>query len=212
VILATMATIIASQAVISGAFSVTQQAMQLGFIPRCASSTPALGGGADLHPGDQWALLVMVHRRWCSLPKLQQPHRGLRDRGDRGDVHRHLPASVLLLTIWKWRMWVALPLLALFFFVDIAYFAANLTKVPDGGWFPLLVGVACSPAHHLGQGPQADDPADERGGDAGAIFIKSAAGSAARVPGTAVFMTTTPDGIPTRCSTISSTTRCCTSG
>src|SRR3712207_7168410 len=47
--------------------------------------------------------------------------------------------TVVLFSLWKWKPWIAVPLLAIFFMVDIAYFAANLTKVPDGGWFPLLV-------------------------------------------------------------------------
>jgi KUP system potassium uptake protein len=105
--------------------------------------------------------------------------------------------SVLLLTIWKWRLWVTIPLLALFFIVDIAYFAANLTKVPDGGWVPLLIGVIIFTM--LTTWAKGRKLMIERMNEAAmpiSIFIKSAANSAARVPGTAVFMTTTPDGIP----------------
>src|SRR3546814_9496025 len=49
--------------------------------------------------------------------------------------------SVVLFTLWKWRAWKALPVLAVFFIVDIAYFGANLIKVPDGGWVPLAIGL-----------------------------------------------------------------------
>src|SRR3546814_8600220 len=49
--------------------------------------------------------------------------------------------SVVLFTLWKWPAWKALPILAVFFIVDIAYFGANLIKVPDGGWVPLAIGL-----------------------------------------------------------------------
>jgi KUP system potassium uptake protein len=198
VILATMATIIASQAVISGAFSVTQQAMQLGFIPRLRIlHTSASAAGQIYIPVINWALLVMVIvlvLTFQSSSNLTAAY-GIAVTG--AMFIDTCLLSVLLLTIWKWRRWVALPLLALFFFVDIAYFAANLTKVPDGGWFPLLVGVAVFVL--LTTWAKGRKLMIQRMNEAAmpvSIFIKSAAGSAARVPGTAVFMTTTPDGIP----------------
>ena len=198
VILATMATIIASQAVISGAFSVTQQAMQLGFIPRLRIlHTSASAAGQIYIPIINWALLVMVIAlviTFQSSSNLTAAY-GIAVTG--AMFIDTCLLSVLLLTIWKWRLWVVLPLLALFFFVDIAYFAANLTKVPDGGWFPLLVGVVIFIL--LTTWAKGRQLMIERMNEAAmpiSIFIKSAAGSAARVPGTAVFMTTTPDGIP----------------
>ena len=51
---------------------------------------------------------------------------------------------VLLVSVWKWKWWYAAPVVALFLIIDGAYFAANLFKVPDGGWFPLLVGFIAS--------------------------------------------------------------------
>jgi KUP system potassium uptake protein len=193
-----MATIIASQAVISGAFSVTQQAMQLGFIPRLRIlHTSASAAGQIYIPIINWALMVMVIvlvLTFQSSSNLTAAY-GIAVTG--AMFIDTCLLSVLLLTIWKWRMWVALPLLALFFFVDIAYFAANLTKVPDGGWFPLLVGVAVFVL--LTTWAKGRKLMIDRMNEAAmpiSIFIKSAAGSAARVPGTAVFMTTTSDGIP----------------
>jgi KUP system potassium uptake protein len=105
--------------------------------------------------------------------------------------------AVVLLTLWKWNRVLAYSLLAIFFIVDIAYFSANLTKVPDGGWFPLLVGlVAFTLLTTWAKGRklmiermnEASMPID--------IFIRSASTSAVRVQGTAVFMTTAADGIP----------------
>ena len=93
------------------------------------------------------------------------------------------------------------------------YFGANLLKVPDGGWFPLLIGaIAFTLLTTWAKGrklmidrmAEASLPIE--------VFIKSAATSAARVPGTAVFMTSSIERrARTRCCTISSTTRCCTS-
>jgi KUP system potassium uptake protein len=198
VILATMATIIASQAVISGAFSVTQQAMQLGFIPRLRMiHTSASAAGQIYIPVINWALLVMVILlvlMFQSSSNLASAY-GIAVTG--AMFIDTCLLSVLLLTIWKWRLWVTIPLLALFFIVDIAYFTANLTKVPDGGWFPLMVGVIIftmlttwAKGRKLMIERMSEDTMPV------SIFIKSAAGSAMRVPGTAVFMTTTPDGIP----------------
>ena len=66
--------------------------------------------------------------------------------------------AVVLFRLWQWTEMAASRLLALFFLVDGAYLAANLTKVPDGGWFPLLVGLhRLHLPHHLGEGPPADD-------------------------------------------------------
>jgi KUP system potassium uptake protein len=198
VILATMATIIASQAVISGAFSVTQQAMQLGFIPRLRiQHTSASAAGQIYIPIVNWALLVMVISLVISFQSSSNLTAAYGIAVTGAMFIDTCLLSVLLLTIWNWRLWVTIPLLALFFIVDIAYFTANLTKVPDGGWVPLLIGVIIFTM--LTTWAKGRKLMIQRMNEAAmpvSIFIKSAANSAARVPGTAVFMTTTPDGIP----------------
>ena len=105
--------------------------------------------------------------------------------------------AVLLFSLWKWPRWASIPLLAIFFIVDATYFAANLTKVPDGGWFPLLIGVVIFTfLTTWARGRKLMIARMNEGAMPVQVFIKSAANSAARVPGTAVFMTTSPDGIP----------------
>ena len=105
--------------------------------------------------------------------------------------------TVVLFSLWKWRPWVAIPLLAVFFMVDIAYFGANLTKVPDGGWFPLLIGlIAFTFLTTWARGRKLMIDSMREAAMPVEIFVKSAANSATRVPGTAVFMTTAPDGVP----------------
>jgi KUP system potassium uptake protein len=198
VILATFATVIASQAVISGAFSVTQQAMHLGFIPRLRiQHTSEAAMGQIYIPVVNWMLMVMVillvlfFRNSSNLAAAY----GIAVTG--AMFIDTCLLTVVLLSLWKWKPWLALPVLAVFFLVDIAYFAANLIKVPDGGWFPLLVGLfAFTLLTTWARGRQLMIKRMNEAAMPAAIFIKSAASSATRVPGTAVFMTTAADGIP----------------
>ena len=198
VILATMATVIASQAVISGAFSVTQQAMQLGFIPRVRIlHTSESAMGQIYIPVINWSLMVMV----ILLVLFFQTSSNLAAAYGIAVTGAMLIdaclLSVVLFQLWKWKPWLAVPALALFFLVDIAYFAANLTKVPDGGWFPLLIGlIAFTLLTTWARGRKLMIKRMNEAAMPISIFIKSAATSATRVPGTAVFMTTTLDGIP----------------
>ncbi|MFV0622795.1 potassium transporter Kup [Sphingomonas sp. ac-8] len=198
VFLATMAAIIASQAVISGAFSVTQQAIQLGFIPRLRiDHTSAATAGQIYIPLINWALMVMVillvltFRTSSNLTAAY----GIAVTG--AMLIDTCLLAVLLFALWRWPVYYALPLLAVFFLVDGAYFAANLTKVPDGGWFPLMIGIIVFVL--LTTWAKGRKLMIERLREAAMpirIFIQSAANSASRVPGTAVFMTSTPDGVP----------------
>jgi KUP system potassium uptake protein len=198
VLLATCATVIASQAVISGAFSVTQQAIQLGFIPRLRIlHTSETAAGQIYIPTINWALMVMVILlvlTFQSSSNLAAAY-GIAVTG--AMFIDTLLLAVVFTTLWKWPAWKALPLIALFFTVDVAYFGANLLKVPEGGWFPLVIGViaftllttwAKGRKLMLDRMAEASLPME--------VFIKSAATSAARVPGTAVFMTSSAKGVP----------------
>ena len=198
VVLATLATIIASQAVISGAFSVTQQAIQLGFLPRMKIvHTSASAFGQIYIPTVNWTLLVLVMALvlgFQSSSNLAAAY-GIAVTGTM--FIDTLLLAVLVVTIWRWATWWAVPLLAIFALVDFAYFASNLTKVPDGGWFPLVIGLigftgltTWSRGRALMQERLRDSSMPIE------VFIKSAAAAATRVPGTAVFMTTSPVGVP----------------
>jgi KUP system potassium uptake protein len=198
VILATLATIIASQAVISGAFSVTQQAIQLGFIPRLRIlHTSASAAGQIYIPVVNWALMVMVILLVLSFGSSSSLAAAYGIAVTGAMLIDTFLIAVVLFHLWKWNRATALVLLAIFFVVDIAYFSANLTKVPDGGWFPLLVGfVAFTLLTTWAQGRKLMIGRMNEAAMPARIFIKSAANSATRVPGTAVFMTTSSDGIP----------------
>ena len=198
VILATMATFIASQAVISGAFSVTHQAIQLGFIPRLTiKHTSASEAGQIYIPAINWAimiaviLLVLTFQTSSNLASAY----GIAVTG--AMFIDTCLLAIVVLTLWKWKWWYAIPLIGIFFVVDGAYFAANLTKVPDGGWFPLLVGgVAFILLTTWAKGRKIMRENMAEAAMPIEIFTKSAKNSATRVPGTAVFMASSSAGVP----------------
>ena len=198
VILATMATIIASQAVISGAFSVTQQAIQLGFIPRIRiTHTSETAAGQIYIPAINWALMVMVIVLVLNFQNSSNLAAAYGIAVTGAMLIDGLLIAVVLFNLWKWNRLAASALLALFFTVDFLYFGANLLKVPVGGWFPLLIGLiaftmlttwARGRTLMLARMNEDSLPIE--------VFIKSAATSATRVAGTAVFMTSSADGVP----------------
>jgi KUP system potassium uptake protein len=198
VLLALLATIIASQAVISGAFSLTQQAIQLGFIPRMRIlHTSESAAGQIYIPVINWVLMIMVLLlvlMFQSSSNLAAAY-GIAVTG--AVFIDSCLLAVVLFKLWEWNKMISVAVLALFFTVDTAYLASNLTKIPDGGWFPLLVGViifimlttwAKGRKLMIARMAEAAMPIK--------VFISSAASSATRVPGTAVFMTSTADGVP----------------
>ena len=198
VLLATAAAVIASQAVISGVFSVTQQAIQLGFMPRLRiEHTSAVTVGQIYIPLVNWLLVTMVillvifFRTSSNLTNAY----GIAVTG--AMLIDTCMLGIVLTRLWNWPKIAALPLLALFFVVDGAYFTANLTKVPSGGWFPLLVGLVMFTI--LTTWSKGRELMVDRMREAAMpmkVFIGSAANSASRVPGTAVFMTSSADGVP----------------
>lgn len=198
VILATMATFIASQAVISGAFSITHQAMQLGFMPRMSiRHTSETEAGQIYIPVINWALmvavivLVLTFQNSSSLASAY----GIAVTG--AVTIDTLLMGVLFVGVWKWKWWYAAPVVAFFLIVDGAYFAANLVKIPDGGWFPLVVGlVAFTLLTTWAKGRKLMRDRMSETALPIEIFAKSAKNSATRVPGTAIFMASQTAGVP----------------
>jgi KUP system potassium uptake protein len=198
VIMATLASIIASQAVISGAFSVTQQAIQLGFVPRLRiAHTSESAAGQIYIPIVNWALMTMVLLlvlTFRSSSNLAAAY-GIAVTG--AMLIDTVLIAVVLITMWKWNRFLVGALIVLFFTVDMGYFSSNLTKIPAGGWFPLLVGaIAFTFLTTWAKGRQLMIARMNEASLPMEIFIKSAAPSAARVPGTAVFMTSSASGVP----------------
>ena len=198
VILATMATVIASQAVITGAFSVTQQAIQLGFIPRLRITHTSAGSIGQIYiPAINWGLMVMVILlvMWFGTSSNLAAAYGIAVTGAMA-IDTCLIA-VVLVHLWGWNKWLAAPLITVFAMVDLAYFGANLTKVPDGGWFPLLIGfIAFTMLTTWARGRSLMIDRLREAAMPVKVFVQSAVSSAVRVPGTAVFMTSQAQGVP----------------
>jgi KUP system potassium uptake protein len=198
VILATMATVIASQAVISGAFSVTQQAIQLGFIPRLRIQHTSAGAIGQIYiPTMNWALMIMVILLVISFrtsTNLAAAY-GIAVTGAMA-IDTCLLA-VVLIHLWRWNVYLAGALITVFGLVDLAYFGANLTKVPDGGWFPLLIGfIAFTLLTTWARGRALMIDRMREAAMPVKVFVQSAVSSATRVGGTAVFMTSSAEGVP----------------
>ena len=196
--LATVATFIASQAVISGAFSITQQAIQMGYIPRLnIRHTSETEGGQIYIPAINWALMVAVIILVLTFQNSSNLANAYGIAVTGAVTIDTLLMAVLLVGVWKWKWWYAAPVVLVFLIVDGAYFAANLTKVPEGGWFPLLVGfVAFLLLTTWARGRKLMRERMAEGSLPMEIFAKSAKNSALRVPGTAIFMASASSGVP----------------
>jgi KUP system potassium uptake protein len=198
VILATLATIIASQAVISGAFSVSQQAVQLGFLPRLKIlHTSARAAGQIYVPLVNWGLLLLVILLavgFKSSSNLAAAY-GIAVTGTMFITACML--GVLTFSVWKWHPVLAGLVTGTFLLVDGLYFASNMTKIPDGGWFPLLIAaIVFTLLTTWSKGRQIVRERLAEGAMPVEIFIRSAGKSVKRVPGTAIFLASSADNVP----------------
>ena len=143
VALATLATVIASQAVISGAFSVARQAVQLGYLPRMRIvHTSSMEAGQIYVPFTNLTLYIAVMALvlgFQSSSNLAAAY-GIAVTGTMM-IDTVLVAFVAVLA-WRWSPWLALPLLGALLLLDIAFFSANVIKLLQGGWFPVVVALA----------------------------------------------------------------------
>lgn len=142
VFLATMATVIASQALISGVYSLTMQAVQLGYLPRFDIDHTSPREIGQIYIGTiNWGLAVAC----VGLVLAFRSSSNLAAAYGVAVTTTMVITSVLLYFVmrarWGWSVWVAGGLTALFLVVDVAFFSANIVKVPAGGWFPLVVGL-----------------------------------------------------------------------
>jgi KUP system potassium uptake protein len=140
--LSTVATVIASQALISGAFSLTRQALMLGYLPRVRIlHTSAWHIGQIYVPIVNWALMgaaVALVLGFSTSSHLAAAY-GVAVTLDM--TITTLLAFVVARYLWKWSLAPALSVTALFLMPELTFLGSNLTKVPDGGWFPLAVGA-----------------------------------------------------------------------
>jgi KUP system potassium uptake protein len=198
--LSTVAASIAAQAVISGAYSLTRQAAQLGYLPRIhIRHTSAREIGQIYIASLNWILmfaaigLVLVFRSSGNLAAMY----GV-------SVTTTMLVTTLILAVvererWKWPIASVLALGIPFLLVDVAFFSSNIIKVPDGGWFPLLVGFfvfMLMTTWRKGRKILSKRLA-EQAMSTEDFMLQLAGNHIPRVPGTAVFMSRNPEGIPT---------------
>ncbi len=198
--LSTIAAVIASQAVITGSYSLTRQAAQLGYLPRIRiRHTSAREIGQIYVPSVNWVLMI------CSIGLVIGFRASSALAGAYGvAVTATMAITTMLLAIvaherWQWPMIGVIALAVPFLIMDFAFFGANVVKVMEGGWFPLLVGIlvfTLMTTWRRGRMILTDRIAE------GAITEENllrdlAAKRIPRVAGTAIFMSRTPNGIPT---------------
>ncbi|KKA05379.1 potassium transporter Kup [Pseudomonas ogarae] len=197
--LSTLATVIASQAVISGAFSLTRQAIQLGYIPRMYIQHTSSAEQGQIYIGAvNWSLMigvVLLVLGFESSGALASAY-GVAVTGTM--LMTTVLVSAVILLLWKWPPLLAVPLLFGFLLVDGLYFAANVPKIVQGGAFPVIAGIALFVLMTTWKrGKQLLVERLDEGALPLPIFISSIRVQPPhRVQGTAVFLTARSDAVP----------------
>ncbi len=199
VVLATLATIIASQSIITGAFSMTRQAIQLGWLPRLRIKQTSEVGYGQIYVGTiNWMLMVVTVGLALSFGKSDNLAAAY---GIAVSLTMMMTSVLLFMAmreIWGWNLWASAALAGALVCIDAAFFAANLVKVADGGYVPLLLaGVVYSlmltwhrgTAAVVRAGSQKQVPVSE-------FLADIEARNVPRVPGTAVFISRTSRDTP----------------
>ncbi len=199
VVMATAATVIASQAMLTGAFSVTRQVIQLGYLPRLRiEHTSARSAGQIYIPFVNWALFVCIVLAVVMF----------RNSSNLAAAYGIAVTTDMLITTvltffvirfaWKLPLLLCIGATAIFFLIDFAFFASNLLKLPQGGWFTVMIGLAVftlmitwKEGRRLMGETQRADAIDLRS-FLGAVFVSPPA----RVEGTAVFLNAEPGSVP----------------
>ena len=199
VVLSTMATVIASQAIISGAFSMTQQAIQLGYSPRFdIQHTSAHEVGQVYIPEINWMLMIATVGLVFGFRSSTNLAAAYGMAVTMTMVITTLLAFVVARELWRWSLWRAALVMAAFLSLDLVFFGANVLKIQHGGWFPLVVAALVYGVMSTWKRGRelvvARLHASEVSLDA--FFKRLAEKPPVRVPGTAVFMTARPEGAP----------------
>jgi KUP system potassium uptake protein len=197
--LATAATVIASQAVITGTFSITRQAMQLGYVPRMEIQHTSRDEMGQIYlPGINWflfcavALLILGFRSSSNLASAY----GIAVTGTM--LIDTLLTFVVARAVWKWHPLLCVGVLGIFIAIDVAYFSANLLKIHEGGWFPLGMGTLAFIVMTTWKRGRAllNSRLSTESMPLDALVKSVGMGGVPSVPGTAIFMTSNPDIAP----------------
>ncbi len=199
VVLATCATVIASQAVISGTFSLSRAAIQMGYCPRLQiEHTSERQIGQIYVPFINWSLFVAVVILVVTFRHSENLAGAYGIAVTLAMLIDSLLIFVVMQRLWSWPTWVCFAITTPLLVIDLGFLASNSLKIPDGGWFPLVIGgvvftllTTWKRGRALLMDKLAEDalPLD--------VFIQSIeVAPPTRVEGTAVFMTSTPDRVP----------------
>lgn len=199
VAIATAATIIASQALISGAFSLTMQAVQLGCLPRVTieHTSPSIFGQIYI-PGVNWGLMLACIGLVIGFGSSSNLAAAYGVAVTTTMVITTILFFVVARERWGWNPWLVGLLTAAFLVVDLAFWGANLIKIPHGGWFPLVVGAVLVVVMSTWRRGREILTARVTAGllPAEAFVAQVRERAATRVPGTAVFLYSNPDATP----------------
>jgi len=198
-LLATFAAIIASQAVISGAFSLTRAAIQMGYCPRLTiEHTSERAIGQIYVPFINWMLLAAVIALVVGFRTSDSLAAAYGIAVTLAMLIDSILIYVVMRRLWNWPAWVAAAIAAPLLAIDLTFLLSNALKIPDGGWFPILIGAIVftllttwKRGRIVLMDRLAEDamPLD--------LFIQSIEASPpTRVPGTAIFLTGTQDRVP----------------
>jgi KUP system potassium uptake protein len=191
--------VIASQAVITGAFSVSRQALQLGFIPRMhVEHTSESEEGQIYMPRVNWGLMIAVMvlvLTFKSSGNLAAAY-GIAVTGDM--VITSLLAGIVFHSIWGWGKIRTIALITTFLVIDIAFFSANVLKIPEGGWVPLVLGTCIFTLMLTWKSGRSKlfEHMKNESMELNSFIQAIGAHPPTRVPGNAIFMTPNPDGVP----------------
>jgi KUP system potassium uptake protein len=199
IVLATVATIIASQSIITGAFSMTRQAIQLGWLPRLQITQTSAEGYGQIYVGSvNWLLMLVTLGLTIGFGKSDNLAAAY---GIAVSATMLLTSALLFIAmreIWGWSMAAAGAIAGAFIVVDGSFFAANLAKVAEGGYVPLVLAALVYGVMliwHLGA-TAVSARLQEQVVPVGAFMARIAEGNIPRVPGTAVFLTRTQRDAP----------------
>jgi KUP system potassium uptake protein len=199
IVLATVATVIASQAVISGAFSMTKQAILLGYLPRFAvSHTSEKEMGQIYVPFVNWFMLAAIVLLVMGFKTSDNLAAAYGIAVTMTMLTATLLLYVVMTRIWRWNKWFVLALTLILVGNDLMFLSACLLKVTDGGWFPLIVGATMFTLMSTWyRGREIVRQRMSEGAMPLDMFVQSIALSdTPKVPGTGVFMTTNAKGVP----------------
>ena len=199
IVLATVATIIASQSIITGAFSMTRQAIQLGWLPRLQIKQTSSEGYGQIYVGVvNWLLMIVTVGLTIGFGKSDNLASAY---GIAVSLTMLMTSALLFIAmreIWGWSIWAAGAVAGFFLIVDSAFFLANLTKIGEGGYVPVILAVCVYGLMWIWHRGAAaiSMRVHEALTPVGEFMAAIAAKSVPRVPGTAVFLTRTERDTP----------------